>query len=100
MEKSPDRSAYETCPLCSSSEISLYLEQIRDRKKSDKPRLSPTICWMSCGACQQVFDVGQFTTGALSILSETTNLDQIPGQNFEENRAIWFPTVEEVSRFR
>ena len=105
---SPDRIAYDACPLCESRDFSplrtgncsqhvLYQQSVADAEENN--RLTPLMQWCVCNACGHVFTDGYFTPEAFARLTRLAKQGQIVGADFELQRIVAARMVEKVLPF-
>lgn len=105
---SPDRIAYDACPLCASPDFSplragdcshhaLY-RQSAGKTGATHP-LTPLMHWCACRACGHVFTDGYFTPEAFERLTQVVNPGQIVGADFERQRMVAARMIEKVLPF-
>lgn len=94
-----DRILYEACPLCASADMAPLVEADCTRHGLYDSRLSPTIRWMTCQACDHIFTEGYFTPEACEILFSKTHTHQMLGADYEQNRAVAARMVDKVLPF-
>jgi len=105
---SPDRIAYDACPLCASRDFSslrtdncsrhpLYQQSVEGAE--EKNRLTPFMQWCRCRACGHVFTDGYFTPEAFARLTRAVNQGQIVGADFERQRMVAARMIEKVLPF-
>ncbi|MFJ8012853.1 class I SAM-dependent methyltransferase [Streptomyces sp. NPDC096339] len=93
------RHPYDTCPLCSASDISELRTGDCSHHALYKPVVSPLMVWMRCGACEHVFTEGYFTDEARAEVFSSTHPNEQPGADFEQNRYVSARIVERVARY-
>lgn len=93
------RHLYDTCPLCSATDISELRTGDCSHHALYKPVVSPLMVWMRCGACEHVFTEGYFTDETRAAVFSSTHPEQQPGADFEQNRYVSARIVERVARY-
>ncbi|MFD8631517.1 class I SAM-dependent methyltransferase [Streptomyces sp. NPDC059533] len=92
------RHPYDACPLCSAPDISELRTGDCSHHALYKPVVSPLMVWMRCGACGHVFTEGYFTDEVRAEVFSSTQPNQRPGADFEQNRYVSARIVERVAR--
>lgn len=95
-EAGGDRTLYEACPLCRSTDLRELLKASCAGHSLYNEDISPVMTWLSCGACGHVFTEGYFTPEALRILFSKTHDHQQVGHDLENQRAVSARMVEAV----
>lgn len=90
---------YVACPLCESSKISFFKEQICEGHPSYDKRLPTSLRWVRCEDCKHVFTEGYWTAPALDIVFSRTQPNQQVGVNFEAERLVSARMVQRVASF-
>ena len=102
---SPDRIAYDACPLCESQDFSplcrgdgsdhtLYQQAVQGA--DEKNRLTPLIQWCACRACGHVFTDGYFKPEVFARLTQVVSPGQIVDRDFERQRMVSARMIEKV----
>jgi SAM-dependent methyltransferase len=102
---SPDRIAYDACPLCASTDVAplrtgncarhaLYVQATA--QAGQEPELSPMMQWCVCRGCGHVFTDGYFRPEAFARLTQKVNQGQIVGADFERQRWVATRMIEKV----
>ena len=94
------RIPYAACPLCDASDSLEVMVADCSGHAIYKPPLPGAQRWMECWQCGHVFVDGYFTPEALKILFSSTQENQVPGHDVENQRYAWAHVLETVSGLR
>lgn len=65
-----------------------------------QPPLPAAQRWLECWSCGHLYVDGYFTPEALAILFSTTQADQVPGYDIENQRDVWSKVLDAVGSLR
>lgn len=100
MDPSAARIPYHACPLCEAPDAVEIIVADCSGHPMYKPGLPAMQRWLECWNCGHVFVDGYFTAAALQLLFSSTQANQVPGHQVENQRSVWAHVLDAVATQR
>ncbi len=93
------RIAYETCPLCESTDRYIVKKEDCSQHLLYDPIIPPVITWVACAACDHVFTDGYFSVEAQRVIFSRTEANQVVGHDLENQRHVSARIIKRVAHY-